>query len=56
MIGVPGNLGLDERRERLLPALSFVRNVATQIEQPLARVIVIERLVETCRGSISVSP
>src|SRR5262245_47681606 len=41
-----GNLGLDERRERLLSALSFVRNVATQIEQPLACVIVVERLVQ----------
>ena len=41
-----GNLGLDERRERLLSALSFVRNVATQIEQPLACIIVIERLVQ----------
>src|SRR5262245_52369653 len=44
-----GDLALDERRERLLSALGFVRNVATQIEQPLARVIVIERLVERVR-------
>src|SRR5215470_3170027 len=41
-----GNLGLHQRRERLRSALGLVRNIAAQVEQPLAHDGVVERLVE----------
>ena len=49
-----GDLALDQRGERLWPATVLAGNVAAEFQQPLARGLVVERLVEGGRQLVEI--